>query len=114
MWSHPDVHPTLWSDTLGPALPATEGDPTLGVAQVDAAARPGSWVEIRIDPAEQERVARLGADLDLVFAWGEGSEGEKLVRRKVKLQRGGPATLRFAIESGEPLPLPAETKVVAR
>ena len=76
--------------------------------------RDRSWVEIRIDPAEQERVARLGAELDLLFAWGEGSEGERLVRRKVKLQRGGPATLRFAIESGEPLPLPAETKVVAR
>ncbi len=114
IWSHPDVHPTLWSDALGPPLPATEGDPSLGVAQVDAAARPGGWVEVRIDPAELERVARLGAELDLLFASNEGQENERILRKKVKLTRGGPDRLRFAIDTGDELPVPAEKAEAGR
>ncbi len=111
VWSHPDLHPTLWSNALGTPLPTTEGDPALGVAQVDGPTRSGNWIELRVDPLEVERVARLGAEIDVLFAIAEGSKEEHLVRKKVRFARGGPAELRFSTETGEPLEIPSREAV---
>jgi hypothetical protein len=77
------------------------------VAQVDGASRPGSWIELRVDPLELARVARLGAEVDVLFAIAEGTKEERLVRKKIRFARGGPAELRFSMETGEPIEIPA-------
>jgi len=110
VWSHPDLHPTLWSNAMGAALPTTEGDPALGVAQVDGVSRPDGWIELRVDPLEVERVARLGAEIDVLFAIAEGTKDERLIRKKVRFARGGPAELRFSIETGESLQATREVR----
>jgi hypothetical protein len=39
-WSHPELHPSLWTNALGTAMPAPDGDITLGVAQAIVPERP--------------------------------------------------------------------------
>jgi tetratricopeptide (TPR) repeat protein len=99
-WSHPDLHPTLWGNALGAVMPASEGDPLLGVAQVVLPARPDALVEVRLEPDEVERAARLGAVAVLTVIVREGKEGERIERAEVRWKRdkeagkGGPNVVR--------------------
>src|SRR5690606_3910418 len=52
-WSHPDLHPSLWTDASGRLGPAPEGDPTMGVAQAIAGKGPVR-IEVRVERGELE------------------------------------------------------------
>jgi Ca-activated chloride channel family protein len=100
-WSHPELHPTLWSNALGAPMPAPEGDVTLGIGQVMMPSRGDAFVEVRIEPDEVEHAARLGAAATLTVVFDEAGEGEKIVKRQVVFARGGRAVQRFAVAGGE-------------
>jgi Ca-activated chloride channel family protein len=109
-WAHPELHPTLWHDGLGSLMPASEGDATLGIAQAmvpDKGA--GNRIDVRIDPTEVERTARLGQKAVLTVVVGEGKDAEVVERVEVSFTREGPATQSFRIGDGkvEKLPPPA-------
>ncbi len=97
VWSHPDLHPTLWSNALGAPMPAQEQDMAAGVAHVVVPARSGAFVEVRIDPEDAERTARLGATATLTILQNEGEETERIQRIPVKLGPGAAATQRFEV-----------------
>ncbi|HWZ90199.1 MAG TPA: tetratricopeptide repeat protein, partial [Polyangiaceae bacterium] len=100
-WLHPEFHPNLWSNALGAPMPASEGDPLLGVAQVKVPDRAGSFVEVRLEPAEVDRMARLGAEAHLTAVFDELGEHERIVDIPVRFQRGGPSSQRFSLVNGE-------------
>ncbi len=100
-WSHPELHPTLWSNALGAAMPAPEGDVTLGVAQVQLPAREGAFLEVRVEPDEVDHAARLGAVAVLTVVFDETEDGERIVKLPVTFERGGPATQRFQVRGNE-------------
>ncbi len=100
-WSHPELHPSLWTNALGSPMPAPEGDVTLGIAQAMMPDRAGGLAEIRLEPTDVEAAARLGAKATLTVVFGEGKDAEVIDKREVAFARGGPATLRFTIENGK-------------
>jgi Ca-activated chloride channel family protein len=88
-WSHPDLHPSLWTDASGRMGPAPEGDATMGVAQ--AIARQGPVrIEVRVERGELEAAARLGAEAVLTVVSDEGTDGEVIHREKLVFARSGP------------------------
>jgi len=97
VWSHPELHPTLWSNALGAAMPAQEQDQTAGVAHVVVPRREEAFVEVRIDPEDAEHAARLGATATLTVILREGEESERIQRIKVSFGQGALATQRFRI-----------------
>lgn len=99
VWAHPEMHPTLWTNALGAAMPAPEGDVTLGIAAATVPEREGAFVEVRLEADEVEHAARLGAKAALTVVFDEGGAGEKIVRLPVSFARGGPPTRRFALAS---------------
>ena len=101
VWSHPDLHPTLWSNALGAAMPAQEQDMAAGVAHVVVPQRSGAFVEVRIDPEDAPRTARLGATATLTVILHEGEPNERIRRFPVKLGPGALATQRFNITNDE-------------
>lgn len=104
VWSHPDLHPTLWSNALGAAMPAPEQDMAAGVAQAVVPRRDDAFVEVRIDPEDAERAARLGATATLTVLLNEGEADERIRRFTVKFGPGPLATQRFRIAGGEVTP----------
>ncbi|MEZ4221284.1 MAG: AgmX/PglI C-terminal domain-containing protein [Polyangiaceae bacterium] len=99
-WAHPELHPMLFTGREKASVPAPEGDVTLGVAQ--AFTRPGGYVvEVRFEPKDARRAARLGAELVLTVVFGETTANERIVRLPFKVEPGGPPVLRFHIEAGE-------------
>lgn len=96
-WSHPELHPSLWTDALGTPMPAPDGDITLGVSQAIVPERAASLVEVRLEPGDVAHAARLGATAELTVVFDELGEGEKVIRQKVRFARGGPATQRFTL-----------------
>ena len=99
-WSHPELHPTLWSNALGAPMPAPEGDVTLGIAEVVLPARAGSFVEVRVEKDDLEHAARLGAQAWLTLLVEDG-DTPKVMRVPIKFDASGPATRRFSIAGGE-------------
>lgn len=100
-WSHPELHPSLWTNALGTPMPAPDGDVTLGVAQAVVPERPDSFVEVRLEPGDLAHAARLGATAELTIVFDELGKGEKIVRKRIKFERGGPPTKRFALAGKE-------------
>src|SRR5262249_24929910 len=99
-WSHPEFHPTLWSNALGAAMPAPEGDVTLGVAQVVLPAKDGAFVEVRLETDELEHAARLGAQAVLTVLF-EDDEAPKVVKLPINFRGSDRPTKRYAIARGE-------------
>lgn len=99
-WSHPELHPTLWTNALGAAMLAKDGDVTLGIAAASMPERENAWIEVRIEADELEHTARLGAEATLTVVFDEGGPREKIVRRAVTFARDGAATKRFSLASG--------------
>ena len=100
-WSHPELHPTLWSNARGSMMPATDGDVLLGISQVVLAPQQRTKLEVRMEPDEAEHAARLGTEAVLTIIFREGEDDEKIVRIPVKFTRGGPASLVFNVADGE-------------
>jgi hypothetical protein len=100
-WSHPELHPSLWTNALGTPMPAPDGDVTLGVAQAVVPERPDSFVEVRLEPGDVAHAARLGATAELTIVFDELGKGEKIVRQRIKFERGGPPTQRFVLAGKE-------------
>jgi Ca-activated chloride channel family protein len=100
-WSHPEFHPTLWTNALGTQMPAPEGDVTLGIAQATLPLREGARVEVRLEPEDVEHAARLGAEATLTVAIGEGEDGETIVKLPIRFARDGANARVFAISRGE-------------
>jgi Ca-activated chloride channel family protein len=100
-WAHPELHPALWSNALGAAMPAPEGDATLGIAAATVPAGGSPWVEVRLEADEVEHAARLGADAWLTVIFDEGSEAEKIVRTRIRFAAGDRPAKRFALAAGE-------------
>lgn len=88
-WSHPDLHPSLWTDASGRMGPAPEGDATMGVAQAIASTGPVR-IEVRVERGELEAAARLGAEAVLTVVSDEGTEAEVIHREKLVFARTGP------------------------
>ncbi|MFO0587455.1 MAG: VIT domain-containing protein [Polyangiaceae bacterium] len=104
VWSHPDLHPTLWTNALGAAMPAQEQDATAGVAHAVVPRRDDAFVEVRIDPEDAERAARLGATATLTVILREGEDTEKIKRIPIKFATGTPPTQRLRIVGEEVTP----------
>jgi hypothetical protein len=100
-WSHPELHPSLWTNALGTPMPAPDGDVTLGVAQAIVPERGDSFVEVRLEPGDVARAARLGATAELTVVFDELGKSEKIVRKRLKFERGGPPTQRFSVVGKE-------------
>ncbi len=99
-WSHPELHPTLWSNALGAPMPAPEGDVTLGIAAVVLPARGGVVVEVRLSPDEVEHAARLGAQAVLTASFAEEGDAGKVVKLPVGFAMGSSGVKRFSVEKG--------------
>jgi tetratricopeptide (TPR) repeat protein len=102
-WSHPELHPTLWSDARGTMMPAPDGDVLMGISQVNLPA-PKGRIEVRMEADDAEHAARLGAEAVLTVIFREGEDDEKIVRLPVQFARGGPSTLRFTVADKEVQP----------
>jgi Ca-activated chloride channel family protein len=100
-WSHPEFHPTLWTNALGTQMPAPEGDVTLGIAQATLPLRDGARVEVRLEPEDVEHAARLGAEAILTVAIGEGEDGETIVKLPIRFARDGARARVFAISKSD-------------
>jgi Ca-activated chloride channel family protein len=100
-WSHPELHPSLWTNALGTAMPAPDGDITLGVAQAMVPERGDAFVEVRLEPSDVAHAARLGATAELTVVFDELGKTEKIVRKRIQFARGGPPTQRFTLGSRE-------------
>jgi Ca-activated chloride channel family protein len=101
VWSHPELHPTLWSNALGAPMPAPDGDVTLGVSEAIVPKRADAFVEVRLEPSELEHAARLGATATLTVIFGEGTPELKVVKLPISWTRESTATQRLAIGAGE-------------
>ncbi|MDI1448666.1 VIT domain-containing protein [Polyangium sp. 6x1] len=100
-WSHPEFHPSLWTNGLGTQMPAPEGDVTLGIAQALLPMRPDARVEVRLEGEDVEHAARLGAEAILTIVFDEGEDGETIVKQSIRFARGGKPVRAFAISKGE-------------
>ena len=100
-FTHPDFHPTLWSNALGAPMPAATGDLTLGIAEVVVPMKQDASVEVRVDPAELEAARRLGVEAVLTVVFGELGEGERIVRVPIQYTRETPAVVRFTLHGQE-------------
>ncbi len=99
-WSHPELHPTLWSNALGAPMPAPEGDVTLGIAAVVLPAKGGVIVEVRLSPDEVEHAARLGAKAILTASFADEGAAGQIVKLPVGFAPGDSGVKRFAVEKG--------------
>jgi Ca-activated chloride channel family protein len=100
-WSHPELHPSLWTNALGTPMPAPDGDVTLGVAQAIVPERPDSYVEVRLEPSDLAHAARLGATAELTVVFDELGKAEKILRKRVKFAKTDTLTKRFALANKE-------------
>jgi Ca-activated chloride channel family protein len=79
-WAHPELHPVLWSAALGAPMPVPDGFPLYGVAETVVPQEPAPSIELRLDPEDAERAARLGARAVVTALVDEGTPGERVVR----------------------------------
>jgi tetratricopeptide (TPR) repeat protein len=102
-WSHPELRPALWTDALGSMMPARDNLPLLGVAQAFVAATPAPRLELRLDPEDAARAARLEAQARLTVLIGEGTDVERIARADVSFRGkdgSSRSTLAFRLVNG--------------
>lgn len=105
LWSHPLLHPVLWTSSSGAMVPAPDGDITLGISQVILPSDTNQHVEIRLDKTSAQQAARLGLSAVLTVIFDEGKPSEKVIKHPVSFASTTPVytptTLRFTINPGE-------------
>jgi Ca-activated chloride channel family protein len=89
-WSHPELRAALWTESLGTLMPAPNNFPLFGVAEAFVA--PKSLVEIRTDPEDAARAARLDAKAIVTVIVDEGETNERILREEVSFRGAGPGT----------------------
>jgi Ca-activated chloride channel family protein len=99
-WSHPDLHPTLWTDVLGAPMPASDGDAMLGIAQALAPAGRKTAVEVRLEPEQARIAARYRVEAVITVVFDEGTNEERIARVPVRFERDGAPTLRYSVAGG--------------
>ncbi len=82
-WSHPELHPVLWTSALGAPMPSSDSFPLYGVAEAVLPASPDPGIELRLDPEDAARAARLGAGAVVTALIAEGTSDERIVRLDV-------------------------------
>jgi tetratricopeptide (TPR) repeat protein len=82
-WSHPELRPQLWTNALGSPMPAADNLPLYGVAQAYLPASPLPVIELRLDPEDAQRAARLDAKATLTMIVAEGTAEERIRRMEV-------------------------------
>jgi tetratricopeptide (TPR) repeat protein len=102
-WSHPELHPALFTNALGALMPASEGDVKLGVATAVVPVRAGASVEVRLEAEEAAHTARLGLTAVLTMIAPDGDGGVRLSRRVVTFD-GAATARRFDVAAGELAP----------
>ncbi len=95
-WSHPEFHPTLWTNALGAMMPASEGDVTLGIIAATLPERDGAGIEVRLDKDEIEHAARLGAKAEIVVIF---EDGKRVARRTLTYKRGDPPVISLSFKN---------------
>jgi Ca-activated chloride channel family protein len=103
-WSHPELHPILWTTALGAPMPATDSFPLFGVAEATLPASPDPVVELRLDPEDAARAARLGVAAVVTAISGEGTADEKVARFDVTFgdpAHGGTPRVLVRLSGGE-------------
>jgi Ca-activated chloride channel family protein len=81
-WSHPELHPSLWTNALGAPMPSPDNFPSFGVATTQMTDGPAT-VELRLEPEDAARAARLGATATVTAITGAGTAAQKSTRREV-------------------------------
>jgi Ca-activated chloride channel family protein len=102
-WSHPELHPVLWTNALGAPMPSADSFPLYGVSETVLPASPDPVIELRLDPDDAARAARLGATVVVTAITGEGTEDERVVRLDVGFgdaQHGPLALVRVRLQDG--------------
>jgi Ca-activated chloride channel family protein len=102
-WSHPELHPVLWSNGRGTMMPAPDGDVLLGISQVMLPSQ-RAQVEVRMEPDDAAHAARLGAQAVLTVIFKEGEDDEKIVRLPVSFSLAGAASIKFTVADGQVKP----------
>ncbi len=82
-WAHPELRPSLWTNALGSMMPATDNLPLLGIAQAFLTTTATPIVEVRLDPEDAARAARLDARAVLTAVLAEGTPDERIARVEV-------------------------------
>jgi hypothetical protein len=82
-WSHPELRPALWTNSLGAPMPAPDNYPLFGVAEATVPSAPSAGVELRLDPEDAARAARLGAHATVTAVTAEGTADERIARLEV-------------------------------
>jgi tetratricopeptide (TPR) repeat protein len=85
-WAHPELRPVLWTDSLGSMLPADHNLPLLGVGQAFVPVNSPTRIEVRLDPEDAARAARLGAVATLTVIEAEGGGDERIERRDIRFR----------------------------
>jgi tetratricopeptide (TPR) repeat protein len=102
-WSHPELHPALWTTALGAPMPATDSFPLFGVAQAVVPASPTPTAELRLDPDDAARAARLGAGAVVTAIVGEGTPEEHIARLDVGFgdaEHGATPQVKITLDGG--------------
>jgi tetratricopeptide (TPR) repeat protein len=102
-WEHPELRAALWSNALGAMMPAPENLPLYGVAQAFIVETPPPLLELRLDPEDAERAARLDVKAVLTAIANEGAPNEHIVRIALGFRDGGRPITRLGVrfEQGE-------------
>jgi Ca-activated chloride channel family protein len=81
-WSHPELHPSLWTTALGTPMPSPDNFPAFGVAEARSSTQP-TTVELRLEPDDAARAARLALKAVVTVITGEGTAAERVVKQEV-------------------------------
>lgn len=95
-WSHPELHPSVWTTTLGAPMPSPDNFPMFGVAEAKLMANP-AIAEIRLEPDDAARAARLGLKAVVTVISGSGTPSERIVRREVSFGTTAAPTTRHVL-----------------
>jgi Ca-activated chloride channel family protein len=102
-WSHPELHPALWTSALGAMMPSPDNYPLYGVAQANLATSPAPSIELALDPEDAARAARLGVSAVVTAIVDEGLPGERIDRLELGFRGSGGEPLekvRLVYENG--------------
>jgi Ca-activated chloride channel family protein len=81
-WSHPELHPTLWTSTLGTPMPSPDNFLPFGVAEAKFSGAPAK-AEIRLDPEDAARAARLQLKAIVTVIKGGGTPAESITHQEI-------------------------------